>query len=90
MARLNSHTFFTPITLAQQVAANPVNYGKPLKLSCVEAFAACCYLIGLDEAGDALLAKFKWGHAFKSLNAELLARYAACPDSAAVLAAQVR
>ena len=50
------------------VAANPVNYGKPFKLNCVEALAACCFITGLDDSGHELLDQFKWGHAFYEIN----------------------
>ncbi|KAJ3088465.1 ribosome biogenesis protein tsr3 [Quaeritorhiza haematococci] len=70
------------------VAANPVNYGKPFRLNCAEAFAACFYIVGLKEYGDEVMGKFKWGHAFYTLNRELLDRYAACRDSVEVVAVQ--
>ncbi|KAG0326451.1 ribosome biogenesis protein tsr3 [Podila horticola] len=70
------------------IATNPVNYGKPWKLNCVEALAACFYITGFDEYGDELLSKFKWGHAFRKVNGELLAKYAKCTDSASVIAVQ--
>ncbi|KAJ2957931.1 hypothetical protein NQZ79_g6383 [Umbelopsis isabellina] len=70
------------------VATNPVNYGKPWKLNCAEALAACFYITGFPEYGEELLAKFKWGHAFKKVNGHLLARYAKCEDSAQVVQVQ--
>jgi pre-rRNA-processing protein TSR3 len=83
------------------IAANPVNYGKPLRLSCAEAIAATLYITGYKEEARQVLAKFKWGEGFFKVNrfrfefvifskisSELLERYADCNTSIEVVKVQ--
>ncbi len=70
------------------VAANPVNFGKPFKLSTVEALAAGLVILGEPCQAEAILAKFSWGHVFLELNREPLEEYARARDSAEVVRIQ--
>ncbi|XP_068638719.1 uncharacterized protein [Aristolochia californica] len=77
-----------PRLLPWLVAANPVNYGRPCQLSCVEALAAALIICGNEETGHLLLGKFKWGHSFLSLNRELLKAYSKCESSSDIISVQ--
>jgi len=77
-----------PRLLPYLVAANPVNYGKPCKLNCVEALAAAMYICGFKEEAKHYMGKFSWGHAFIELNDELLEEYSKCDSSKQVLEVQ--
>ena len=77
-----------PRLLPWLVAANPVNYGKPCKLTCAEALAGGLYIAGYRDAAEALMNKFKWGHGFISLNRELLESYMKCRTSEEVIETQ--
>ncbi len=79
-----------PRLLPWMLAANPVNYGKPCKLSCAEALAAALYICGEKDDARAIMSRFKWGHSFFALNNDLLEMYAACPNAHEVIEAQNR
>ena len=70
------------------LAANAVNFGKPFKLSSVEAFAAALYILGEKEQAALILNKFKWGPVFLDLNREPLERYSEARDSTEVVKIQ--
>ncbi|KAJ6096140.1 Ribosome biogenesis protein TSR3 [Penicillium sp. IBT 16267x] len=60
------------------IAANTVNYGKPWRLNCVEALAACFCICGHQEWAEEILKNFRYGEAFLEINSELFKLYAAC------------
>ncbi len=70
------------------VAANPINFGRPLKLTSVEAFAAALYILGYKEQAENILIKFNWGHTFLDLNREPLEDYSKARDSTEVVKIQ--
>ncbi|MEM0097675.1 MAG: DUF367 family protein [Conexivisphaerales archaeon] len=57
------------------IAANPINFAKPGKLSTVEALAASLYILGFTDDAIKILLKFKWGEQFIKLNKRALEAY---------------
>jgi pre-rRNA-processing protein TSR3 len=70
------------------IAANPVNYGVPTKLSTVEALAAALYIADFKQEAENLLSIFKWGSHFIHLNKEFLDAYAKAHDSSEIIKLQ--
>jgi pre-rRNA-processing protein TSR3 len=67
------------------VAANPVNYGKPFKLTTLEAFAAALFILGWEEHAKTILQVYKWAPHFLVLNQEPLHEYQQAKNSAEVI-----
>ena len=61
--------------LPAMLAANPTNYAKLGKLSSAEALAGALYILGEKKLAANIMVKFKWGHTFLELNANLLDDY---------------
>lgn len=70
------------------ISSNPTNYGKPYKMSTVEAFASSLYLLGFKDKARELLNKFKWSKAFYSLNVQYLDKYEECLSHEEVVKAE--
>ena len=81
-------TRLQPRTLPLLLAANPVNWGKPGKLTTVEALAAALYLMGQNRQATELLSKFRWGEQFMNLNKEPLRAYTEAKSSAELVSLQ--
>ena len=79
-----------PRLLPFMVAANSVNYGRPMKLSCAEALAATLYIAGHQEDAHSLLDTFAWGEGFFDVNKDVLEGYSKCANSEEVVAFQDR
>ena len=67
------------------IAANSVNYGKPFKLSTLEAFATALYILNDIERAEKILNLYKWGPTFLTLNQEPLEEYRKSENSSQVI-----
>ena len=67
------------------VASNPVNFGKPFKLTTLEAFAAALYILGETEYAKEILKIYKWGPHFLELNKQPLEDYRKAENSAEII-----
>jgi len=67
------------------VAANPVNYGKPFKLTTLEAFATALYILGDVEKSKEIMKLYKWGPSFLTLNKEPLEDYKKAENSSEII-----
>jgi len=70
------------------VAANPINYGVPTKLSTLEAIGAALYILGVQEQAKDVFSLVKWGNEFLKINKPFLDAYSQAKDSKEVVAKQ--
>jgi pre-rRNA-processing protein TSR3 len=87
---LSEHVRGTSRCLPFLIAGNPVNFGKPTKLTTVEALAAALYIAGFKDEAAHLLSIFVWGHTFLELNSERLESYANAENSTEIVELQKR
>jgi len=85
---LLKHVRGTSRCLPVLIAGNPVNFGKPTKLSTVEALAAALYIAGLKEQASEILSIFKWGHTFCEINQRQLEAYSNARGSSGIIEIQ--
>jgi pre-rRNA-processing protein TSR3 len=70
------------------VAANPTNYGKPTRLSSLEAVVAALHITGFTALARRMAAIVGWGEGFLALNREALEYYSSATSSREVVERQ--
>ena len=86
--KVMNRTRLIPRMLPLLLAANPVNWGKPGKLTTAEALAAGLYLVGRKEQARNILGAFRWGERFFELNLEPLEAYSQAKSSSELVELQ--
>jgi pre-rRNA-processing protein TSR3 len=85
---LSGHVRGTSRCLPFLIAGNPVNFGKPTKLTTAEALVAALYIAGFKDKATDLLSIFVWGHTFFELNSERLESYSSAENSTEIVKLQ--
>ena len=67
------------------IAVNPVNFGKPLKLTTLEAFVAAVYILGDISQATQLTSIYKWSPHFLTMNKNPLEDYRTAKTSKEVI-----
>ena len=80
---LNKRNFSRSIPYV--IAVNPINYGKILKLTTLEAFAAALYILDNIEMAKEILNLYKWGPQFIEFNKKPLEDYRHAKNSKEVI-----
>ena len=75
-------------TLPLLLAASPVSWGKPGRLSTAEAFGAALWLLGEETHAKRVLGAITWGDQFLKLNLEPLNAYRDAETSAELVQLQ--
>ena len=88
VTQVMKRTRLQPRMLPLLLAANPVNWGKPGRLTTAEAISTVLFLLGREEQARDVLGAFRWGERFFELNREPLEAYAAAQSSAELVALQ--
>lgn len=70
------------------LAANPVNWGRPMELNSAEAVFAALTILGETEQAESFLGRFNWAPEFLRLNGELLEAYSKASNSTEVAGIQ--
>lgn len=70
------------------VAANSVNYGKPWKLNCAEAIAACLFICNMPDIGHYIMSSFGSRNSFYQINEQRFINYSRCKNSHQILQIQ--
>ena len=75
-------------TLPVLLAANPVSWGKPGRLSTAEAIAASLIILGREPQAEKILSRLPYGNEFLSLNRNPLDSYSSSQSTEELVSMQ--